>query len=210
MSTSIETKFREMDEIELLTNAQAGDGEAVSFLLEKYKGMVRALSRPLFLMGGEQDDLIQEGMIGLFKAIQTYDASKGAGFETYANLCISSQIYSAIEKSNRKKNIPLNSYISIYSPEYSNEEGNSEGGFIINKISVDWEKNPEEIVIRKETANSLLGRLYGKLSTMEKQVLDLFLKGLTYQEIAKQLEKSPKTIDNALQRIKGKLAQFRT
>ncbi len=205
----MEMKFREMDEFELIEDAQAGDGEAVSFLLEKYKGMVRALSRPLFLMGGEQDDLIQEGMIGLFKAIQTYDVSKGAGFETYANLCISSQLYSAIEKSNRKKNIPLNSYISIYSPEYSNEEGNSEGGFIINKISVDWEKNPEEIVIRKESTKSLIGRLYGKLSVLEKQVLELFLKGLTYQEIAKRLEKSPKTIDNALQRIKAKVQQVK-
>ena len=206
---NMHTVFQKMDENDLIQNAQAGDGEAVSYLLEKYKGSVRALSRPLFLMDGDQDDLIQEGMIGLFKAIQNYDRERGASFETFANVCISKQLYTAIEKSNRKKNIPLNSYISIYSDEYLNGEGDLEHGFLSGEIFSVWEKNPEDIVIKKESRENVLESLYEALSNMEKRVLDLFLKGLTYQEIAKRLDYPPKTIDNALQRIKMKMQKIR-
>lgn len=193
-----------MDENDVIQSAQAGDGEAVSFLMEKYKGTVRALSGPLFLMDGDRDDLLQEGMIGLFKAIQAFDKEKGASFETFANLCISRQLYTAIEKSNRKKNIPLNSYVSIYSEEYLQEEGDSAGYVVRDEMCSIWEKNPEDIVIKKESQGDVLEALYEKLSNMEKKVLELFLQGLTYQEIAKRLEYSAKTIDNALQRIKIK------
>lgn len=204
----MDNRFQDMEEIEVIALAQASDGEAMSYLLEKYKSMVRALSRPLFLMDGDQDDLLQEGMIGLFKAIRTYDVKKEAAFETFANLCISSQLYSAIKISNRQKNIPLNSYISIDTPE-TGEDGNEAERFLrLDRALVAWQQNPEEIVIGKENAQNIERRLFSRLSKMEQQVLELFLKGLTYQEIAEKMEKSPKAIDNALQRIKTKLAKL--
>ena len=199
-------KFQGMDELQIISAAQSGDGEAMTYLLDKYKSMVRVLSRPLFLMDGDQDDLLQEGMIGLFKAIRTYDAEKGTVFETFANLCISSQLYSAVKSSNRQKNIPLNSYISL---DMSN--GLEEGGdnlFGLNRALAVWQQNPEEIVIGEENARNIKRKLYSRLSKMEMQVLSLFLKGLTYQEIAKRLGKSPKAIDNASQRIKSKLMKI--
>lgn len=202
----MDERFREMDELQIIQAAQSGDGEAMTFLLEKYKSMVRALSRPLFLMDGDKDDLLQEGMIGLFKAIRTYDADRGTVFETFANLCISSQLYSAIKISNRQKNIPLNSYISL-----DMSEGFEAGGdsfFELNRALTVWQQNPEEIVIGEENARNIKRRLYSRLSKMEMQVLSLFLKGLTYQEIAGKLGKSPKAIDNALQRIKTKLLKL--
>lgn len=196
----------EMDdeEIRLLDQAQQGDSDAISSLLEKYKSMVRALARPLFLMDGEQDDLVQEGMIGLFKAIQTYDREKGTSFESFANTCIRGQLYTAVKKSNRKKNQPLNSYISLYSVESGEENADKDGGFVIDKTP-DWQNNPERIVVGREYQRDIQERLYRHLSKMEMQVLDLFLRGLTYQEIAARLDKAPKSIDNALQRIKGKI-----
>lgn len=204
----MDEKFQSMEEIEVIKQAQAGDGEAMSYLLEKYKSMVRALSRPLFLMDGDQDDLLQEGMIGLFKAIRTYDAEKEAAFETFANLCISSQLYSAIKMSNRQKNIPLNSYISIDTPEAGADISEVERFLRLDRALAVWQQNPEEIVIGKESAKNIERRLFSRLSKMEQQVLELFLKGLTYQEIAEKLEKTPKAIDNALQRIKAKLAKL--
>lgn len=196
------------DEKELLERAQQGDSDAISMLLEKYKSMVRALARPLFLMDGEQDDLVQEGMIGLFKAIQTYDRNKGAAFESFANTCIRGQLYTAVKKSNRKKNMPLNSYISLYAVEKGEENTDKDGAFVIDKTIPDWQNNPERIVVGREQQRDVQERLYHHLSKMEVQVLDLFLRGLTYQEIAAKLEKSPKSIDNALQRIKGKIKKL--
>ena len=202
----MDERFREMDELQIIQAAQSGDGEAMTYLLEKYKSMVRALSRPLFLMDGDKDDLLQEGMIGLFKAIRTYDADRGTAFETFANLCISSQLYSAIKISNRQKNIPLNSYISLDMSDGFEEGGDSFFG--LNRALTVWQQNPEEIVIGEENARNIKRRLYSRLSKMEMQVLSLFLKGLTYQEIAGKLGKSPKAIDNALQRIKTKLLKL--
>ena len=190
---------------ELLEKAQRGDGDAMTALLEKYKSMVRALARPLFLIDGEQDDLVQEGMIGLFKAIQTYDGEKGAAFESFANTCIRGQLYTAVKKSNRKKNQPLNTYISLYSVENGDESADQDGGFVIDKTVPDWQNNPERIVVGREYQRDFREKVYRHLSKMEMQVLDLFLQGLTYQEIAARLDKAPKSIDNALQRIKGKI-----
>lgn len=201
-------RFQNVEEIEVIKQAQAGDSEAMSYLLEKYKSMVRALSRPLFLMDGDQDDLLQEGMIGLFKAIRTYDVGKEAAFGTFANLCISSQLYSAIKMSNRQKNIPLNSYISIDTPETGADNQEVERFLRLDRALAVWQQSPEEIVIGKESAQNIERRLFSRLSKMEQQVLELFLKGLTYQEIAEKLEKTPKAIDNALQRIKTKLAKL--
>ena len=178
----------------LIQRAQAQDYDAMDALMQRYKGIVRKRARSLFIIGGDQDDLMQEGMIGLFKAIQDYDKSKEAVFSTFAELCISRQLYSAVKSSNRKKNIPLNTYVSIYSPVYS-EDHSLEAA----------ELSPEEILIDRENVRSLRCKIEECLSAMEKQVFDLYMEGMTYQEIARHLDKEPKSIDNALQRIKSKV-----
>ena len=204
----MEDRFQNMDELQIIKKAQEGDEEAMTYLMEKYKSMVRVLSRPLFLMDGDKDDLLQEGMIGLFKAIRTYDAGRETAFETFANLCISRQLYSAIKLSNRQKNMPLNSYVSIDLADGDDTAGDLERTFLLDRTRASWQQNPEEIVIGEESAQNIQRRLFSRLSKMETQVLDLFLKGLTYQEIAGKLDKTPKAIDNALQRIKTKLKKL--
>lgn len=204
----MEDKFQNLDELQIIQNAQNGDEEAMTYLMEKYKSMVRVLSRPLFLMDGDKDDLLQEGMIGLFKAVRTYDADRETAFETFANLCISRQLYSAIKLSNRQKNIPLNSYVPIDTAEGEDASNNLERTLLLDRAGSAWQQNPEEIVIGEESARYTKRMLISRLSKMETQVLDLFLKGLTYQEIAEKLGKTPKAIDNALQRIKAKFKKL--
>lgn len=189
----------------LIQRAQAQDYDAMDALMQRYKGVVRKRARSLFIIGGDQDDLMQEGMIGLFKAIQDYDKSKEAVFSTFAELCISRQLYSAVKSSNRKKNIPLNTYVSIYSPVYSEQGEETEGSFMVDHSLEAAELSPEEILIDRENVCSLRCKIEECLSAMEKQVFDLYMEGMTYQEIAKHLDKEPKSIDNALQRIKSKV-----
>lgn len=189
----------------LIQRAQAQDYDAMDALMQRYKGIVRKRARSLFIIGGDQDDLMQEGMIGLFKAIQDYDKSKEAVFSTFAELCISRQLYSAVKSSNRKKNIPLNTYVSIYSPVYSEQGEETEGSFMVDHSLEAAELSPEEILIDRENVCSLRCKIDECLSAMEKQVFDLYMEGMTYQEIARHLDKEPKSIDNALQRIKSKV-----
>lgn len=198
--------FGNMDENQIITLAQQGTDEAMAYILEHYKGLVRILSRPLFLIDGDKDDLIQEGMIGLFKAVNGYDETTGASFETFATHCINRQMYSAIKKSNRQKNIPLNSYISIYAETGS--EGNESHAFLVDQSLEAARQNPEEIIIDQENARSMQRRLNSRLSELERKVLHLYLQGIPYQEIAAKMGKTPKAIDNALQRIKHKLQQL--
>lgn len=198
-------RLGELSEKELIQRAQEQDHEAIDALMHQYKSVVRKRARSLFMIGGDQDDLMQEGMIGLFKAIQAYDSSKDASFATFAELCISRQLYSAIKSSNRQKNIPLNTYVSIYSPAYTQESGEQEGTFIVDQSLEALEMSPEEILIDRENVRSLQKRIYQCLSELEKEVFTLYMEGMTYQEIAKQLQKEPKSIDNALQRIKSKV-----
>lgn len=201
----MEDEFSKLSENDIIKIAQSGNDNAMTFLMEKYKSLVRQKARPLFLIGGDKDDLVQEGMIGLYKAICSYIPEKEASFKTFAELCISRYIYSAIKVSNRMKNQPLNTYISIYAPAFSVNNESSEIGFMIDQELEAAEKNPEDIVISKESAVSALEQLFKSLSKMEKQVLNKYLNGMTYQEIAVQMNKTPKSIDNALQRIKTKL-----
>lgn len=199
--------FEKMEENQIITLAQQGMDEAMAYMLEQYKSLVRILSRPLFLIDGDKDDLIQEGMIGLFKAINGYDGTSGASFETFATHCINRQMYSAIKKSNRQKNIPLNSYISIYS-KIGSEGSESDHTFLLDQSLEAARQNPEEIIIDQENARNIQRRLYSRLSEFEQKVLALYLQGIPYQEIAVRMEKTPKAIDNALQRIKHKLQQL--
>ena len=197
-------EFEKMSENDIINLAQKRENAAMEYLLEKYKPLVRQKTRKLFLIDGDKDDLIQEGMIGLFKAVRDYKVGKDAAFRTFADLCISRQLYSAIKKSNRLKNQPLNSYVSIYSDEFSDADELAGDRTVISSGS-DNIANPEAIMIDRENAIDMQNKMFDKLSKMEREVLKRYLEGMTYQEIAADMEKSPKSIDNALQRIKGKI-----
>ena len=197
-------EFEKMSENDIINLAQKRENAAMEYLLEKYKPLVRQKTRKLFLIDGDKDDLIQEGMIGLFKAVRDYQVGKDAAFRTFADLCISRQLYSAIKKSNRLKNQPLNSYVSIYSDEFSDAVELAGDRTVISSGS-DNIANPEAIMIDRENAIDMQNKMFDKLSKMEREVLKRYLEGMTYQEIAADMEKSPKSIDNALQRIKGKI-----
>lgn len=197
-------EFAKMSENDIINLAQNKQDSAMEYLLEKYKPLVRQKTRKLFLIDGDKDDLIQEGMIGLFKAVRDYQAGKDTAFRTFADLCISRQLYSAIKKSNRLKNQPLNSYISIYSDEFNDADELAGDRTVISSGS-DNIANPEAIVIDRESAVDMQNQMFDKLSKMEREVLKRYLDGMTYQEIAADMKKSPKSIDNALQRIKGKI-----
>ena len=197
-------EFEKMSENDIINLAQKRENAAMEYLLEKYKPLVRQKTRKLFLIDGDKDHLIQEGMIGLFKAVRDYQVGKDAAFRTFADLCISRQLYSAIKKSNRLKNQPLNSYVSIYSDEFSDADELAGDRTVISSGS-DNIANPEAIMIDRENAIDMQNKMFDKLSKMEREVLKRYLEGMTYQEIAADMEKSPKSIDNALQRIKGKI-----
>ncbi len=197
-------EFEKMSESDIINLAQKREDTAMEYLLEKYKPLVRQKTRKLFLIDGDKDDLIQEGMIGLFKAVRDYQVGKDTSFRTFAELCISRQLYSAIKKSNRLKNQPLNSYISIYSDEF-NDAGELAGDRTVISSGTDNIANPEAIVIGRENAVDMQNKMFDRLSKMEREVLKRYLEGMTYQEIASDMEKTPKSIDNALQRIKGKI-----
>lgn len=200
-------KYDALSDEEIVSRIQAGDQPAIDYLLEKYKYLVRSKAKAFYLIGGDKDDLIQEGMIGLYKAIRDYQSDKDNSFFNFADLCISRQIYSAIKASNRKKNIPLNTYISLYTPAYSENSDTEEKetlGDIIHEKNI---SNPEELIIDKENTSMIEYELVRRLSDLEKQVLYLYMQDLKYIQIAEVLKKEPKTIDNALTRIKSKLNQ---
>lgn len=192
---------------EIVARTQQGDRPATDYLLEKYKYLVRNKAKQLFLIGGDRDDLIQEGMIGLYKAIRDFDSQKENSFFSFADLCISRQMYSAIKASNTKKNIPLNTYISLYAPAFGENSENEEKESLVDVIYQKKVSNPEELVIDKENTTMIEYHLVRRLSVLEKQVLELYMQDLRYVQIAELLKKKPKTIDNALTRIKTKLNQ---
>ena len=158
----------------------------------------------MYLLGGENDDLIQEGMIGLFKAVRDYDSEQGTSFASFADLCISRQMYSAIKASQRQKHMPLNSYISLYEQGEDTQEEKQQP--LIETIQTMKDNNPEELFLNKEYLQMIEQELKQRLSDLENRVLHLHLLGIDYQTISKLLDKSPKSIDNALQRIKAKMA----
>lgn len=200
-------KYEALSDEDIVKRIQAGDQPAIDYLLEKYKYLVRNKAKALFLIGGDKDDLIQEGMIGLYKAIRDYQSDKDNSFFNFADLCISRQIYSAIKASNRKKNIPLNTYISLYTPVYGDNSDSDDKENLVDIIHQKNLSNPEELVIDKENTSMIEYELVRRLSDLEKQVLDLYMQDLKYVQIAEVLNKEPKTIDNALTRIKTKLNQ---
>lgn len=191
--------YQSLSDEQLIQKLRAGDEKIMDYILDKYKPLVRKKSNAMYLIGGETEDLIQEGMIGLFKAIRDYRQEREATFFHFAELCITRQLYSAVEASNRKKHAPLNFYIS-----FSATDG--ETGVPLDEIlGADSHSNPEELMIKQENQQIFFEKLREKLSGFEQEVLDLYLSGMNYQQIAKYMNKSPKSIDNALQRIKGKI-----
>lgn len=186
---------------ELVELSSAGDKNATEYLLSRYKNAVRAKARMYFLAGADRDDIVQEGMIGLFKAIRDFDITKQASFKSFAELCVRRQIITAVKTATRKKHLPLNSYISLSKPAFE-EEG--EGSFL-DFISELEEMGPEDLFISKENAKDMGAKIKESLSKLEREVLDMYVEGMSYQEIAKQMNRPPKSIDNALQRIKKKL-----
>ena len=199
------TEFEKETDEALVEEIVSGNAEAMDFLMNKYKNLVRSRARTLFLVGADKEDLIQEGMIGLYKAIRDFKAERNISFRNFAELCINRQMYSAIKGSNTKKNQPLNNYISIDSMEPSEEQESP----VEQLLGINFEKNqnPEKIVIDKESADVLEYTLVGHLSEMERQVLQYYMKDMNYSQIAAALGKEPKAVDNALQRIKKKLSQ---
>lgn len=195
-----------MRDEELVMLAHEGNPEAVDFLMEKYKPLVRKKARALFLIGGENDDLIQEGMIALFKALREYDPSKESSFGGFASVCVGRHLCNVIKCANRLKNVPLNSYVSIYAPAGSPHESNRET--VGDTLQPQELMNPEDILIDKENVTDLESAMEEQLSPFEKRVVELYMDGKDYQQIAEILKKSAKSIDNALQRIKKKLNSF--
>ena len=189
--------YEQMTDEQLIEKLRKGDRDIMDYIMEKYKNLVRKEANAMYLLGGENDDLIQEGMIGLFKAVQDYDLKQGASFFSFAKLCITRQMYSAIEASRRKKHGPLNSYVSFY------EQGEDESS-LADTMEAGGESNPEELFVSQEYVRILQSRLEESLSDLENRVLYLHLMGTDYKTIARLLDKSPKTVDNALQRIKNK------
>lgn len=188
--------YEQYSDEELIFRLRQGESEISDYLMEKYKEFVRKKARAMFLIGGETDDLIQEGMIGLFKAIQNYQADREASFRTFAGLCIDRQLYSAVQNSNRQKHQPLNTYISLSDEKES------------DTLEGSWSDNPETVLIDQESTKNLEQEIMQSLSPMENKVLDYYLRGYGYVKIAELMGKSPKSIDNALQRIRSKIRNF--
>ena len=195
-------KYDRMTDEQLLCDYKNGNQEIMDYLMVKYKSMVRKKARAMYLLGGETDDLIQEGMIGLIKAVRDFDVTQKTSFSSFAELCVSRQMYSAIEASNRKKHLPLNSYVSLY--EDSEQVGEGRSLPLIDTIESSKENDPEVLYFGKEYTEAFAEQLKELLSPLENHVLYLHLMGTDYRTIAELLGKSPKSVDNALQRIKTK------
>ncbi len=189
--------YAEMSDAQLIQMFRRGEAPVIDYLMEKYKYLVRKKANALFLLGGDSEDLIQEGMIGLFKAIRDYDEEESSFF-SFAELCINRQLYTAIEAAARKKHRPLNSYVSLSGAGAEGENAAFQGELAANDL------NPEQMVIDRENMEDVLERIRASLSRMEKRVFEYYLEGMNYRQIAAIMGKSEKSVDNSLQRIKQK------
>lgn len=195
-----ENEYKNQTDEVLIEQLRSGQEEITDYIMEKYKNLVRKRANAMFLIGGDTDDLIQEGMIGLFKAIRDFRVDKDASFYHFADLCITRQIYHAVEASQRKKHLPLNTYISLNA-----QMGQGEEDTFLDLLESFENSNPEQLLIEREDTRAIHEKLRKALSEFERQVVQLYLQGLNYRQIAERLGKQPKAIDNALQRIRGKI-----
>jgi len=196
--------YDDMPDEEVVELARSGNEMALEYLINKYKNFVRAKARSYFLIGADREDIIQEGMIGLYKAIRDFRVEKLTSFRAFAELCITRQIITAIKTATRQKHIPLNSYVSLNKPIYDEESDRT----LLDILSGTKVSDPEELVISQEEFNAIEKKMGEFLSDLEWQVLTFYLEGKSYQEIADQLERHVKSIDNALQRVKRKLERY--
>ena len=183
---------------------QDGENAALEYLLNKYKNFVRTKARSYFLIGADHEDIVQEGMIGLYKAIRDFQPSRLTTFRSFAELCVKRQIITAIKAATRQKHVPLNSYVSLNKPLYDEESDRTLLDVIEGRVT-----NPEDLYISQEDLARIQKQISEVLSDLERQVLDAFMDGKSYQEIAELLGRHVKSIDNALQRVKRKLIKFR-
>ena len=197
-------QYNLLSDEELISRLREGHEDIRDYLMEKHKNLVRKKARALYLIGGDNDDLIQEGMIGLYKAIRDFDPERGASFHTFADLCISRQLYTAVQASQRQKHQPLNSYVSL-SDSDNEEQTSSRASYAANDVR---NRNPEELFIARENLEDMEDLIEKKLSRFEREVLRYYLSGMNYSQIAETLGKSSKATDNALQRIKKKIKQI--
>ena len=194
-------KYKKMTDEQIVVLAQKGDKFAVDYMLVKYKDFVEMRSIPYYMAGGERDDLVQEGLIGLYKAIKSYSEEKRANFKTFAEICVVRQMISAVKSSTRKKNNPLNHYVSIHVPE-------DELDTISGKIVDVKDNNPESMIIERESAQGMRSKIDSVLSDFESEVLGYYLAGISYKKIAEHIGKPAKSVDNALSRIKKKIEKY--
>lgn len=199
--------FGEYSDEQLAYLAQSGDRDAEYVLVERFMGLVKLKARPYFLMGADRADLIQEGAIGLVAAIREYEPDRGGSFRSFAETCIVRQIYSAIKTAARKKHLPLNNYVSLDRNAYEGGSDESEST-LMDTLIMPRTVNPEDIIVERESYSELLRRMEEELTELEKQVLVRFLDGLSYTDIADELGKSVKSVDNAIQRVKKKVKKL--
>ena len=196
-------KYKNIPDEQLIRRLRGGETAIMDYIISKYKYLVIRAAKAIYLIGGENDDLIQEGMIGLFKAVRDFDTNQETSFYSFAELCISRQMYTAIKLSQRQKHMPLNSYVSLYDIKKSDFDDKQSP--LIEQLEIETNNNPEELFLDKERMQMLVEELNERLSDMERRVLHLHLQGEDYRSIAELLDKSPKSIDNALQRIRQKM-----
>ena len=204
VASRFDARFSGMSDEEVVEQCHQGNDEAVEYLLDKYKNFVRSKARSYFLIGADHEDIVQEGMIGLYKAIRDYRADKLSSFRAFAELCITRQIITAIKTATRQKHIPLNSYVSLNKPLYDDESDRT----LLDVIIEGRVANPEELIISQEDLKRINAQINESLSGLEQEVLQAYLDGKSYQEIADKLGRHVKSIDNALQRVKRKLEKF--
>ena len=197
--------FESMTDEEVVALAQQdGEDAALEYLLNKYKNFVRAKARSYFLIGADHEDIVQEGMIGLYKAIRDYREDRLSSFRAFAELCVTRQIITAIKTATRQKHIPLNSYVSLNRPIFEEDSDRT----LLDVITEETPSNPEEMLIYREDLSVIEGRIGSLLSDLEKQVLVRYVEGKSYVEISAEMNRHVKSIDNALQRIKRKLQKY--
>jgi len=189
---------------EVAIAAQNGDEQAQEYLINKYRNFVRAKARSYFLIGADREDIIQEGMIGLYKAIRDFRGDKLSSFRAFAELCVTRQIITAIKAATRQKHIPLNSYISLNKPIYDEDADRT----LLDVVTTARINDPEELIISQEEFNDIEDKMAKLLSSLELEVLVFYLEGKSYQEIAEELDRHVKSVDNALQRVKRKLERY--
>ena len=194
-------KYGNLTDEQIISQIKEGDEQALSFLLDKYKDLVNSKVGKYFIIGAEREDIIQEGMIGLYKAIKNFDSNKQNTFKTFANLCVERQLITAIKSSNRQKHMPLNSYLSLNTSAYDNDEDGTE---LIETFEVDTIEDPLETIMKQESFDEIQNAVNKSLSKFEGQVLERYMQGESYEIIAKRLDTPIKSVDNAIQRIRKK------